>query len=114
MSQSESIPPFSGLREFEVGDYDRVLPLLLPIAQDGHAEAQCMMGNIDQLGLGSIAPDFQEAIAWYRRAAALGYGVASNNLAGMYLSGAGVPVDRDRARQLYAQAQAQGFIGGRA
>lgn len=111
MSQSNSIAPFSGLREFRTGDYDRVFPLLLIVAQDGHAEAQCMMGCIYQLGLGSVAPDFQAAIAWYSRAAALGYGVASNNLAGMYLSGAGVPVDRDRARQLYKQARSQGFTG---
>ncbi|NEQ23171.1 MAG: sel1 repeat family protein [Microcoleus sp. SIO2G3] len=114
MSQSDSIAPFPGLHEFEAGDYDRALPLLLIVAQDGHAEAQCMMGCIYQLGLGSVAPDFQAAIAWYNRAAAQGYGVDSNNLAGMYLSGAGVPANRDRSRQLYKQAQAQGFIGGRA
>ncbi|MBD2088323.1 sel1 repeat family protein [Microcoleus sp. FACHB-1515] len=112
MSHSDSIAPLPGQREFEAGKYDRALPLLLPVAQDGHAEAQCMIGCIYQLGLGSAAPDFHEAIAWYRRAAALGYGVASNNLAGMYLSGSGVPVDRDRARQLYEQARSQGFIGG--
>lgn len=110
MSQSESIAPFPGLHEFEVGDYDRALPLLLPVAQAGHAEAQCMIGCIYQLSLGSVAPDFQEAIAWYSRAAALGYGVASNNLAEMYLNGAGVPVDRDQARQLYKQARLQGFV----
>ena len=112
MSQFDSIAPFPGLREFEAGEYDRALPLLLPVAQAGHPEAQCMIGNIYQLGLGSVAPDFQAAIAWYSRAAALGYGVASNNLAGMYLSGVGVPVDRDRAWQLYEQARSQGFLAG--
>lgn len=112
MNQSESIVLFLGLREFVAGNYDRALPLLLPAAHDSHAEAQCMIGCIYQLGLGSVAPDFEEAIVWYSRAAALGYDVASNNLAGMYLSSVGVPVDGDRARQLYQQAQTQGFIGG--
>lgn len=112
MNQSESVNPFPGQREFEAGQYDRALPLLLPVAQAGYPEAQCMIGCIYQLGLGSAAPDSQEALLWYSRAAALGYGVASNNLAGMYLSGAGVPVDGDRARQLYEQARSQGFTGG--
>lgn len=111
MSQSEAIAPFLGQREFEAGEFDRALPLLLSVAQAGHPEAQCMIGNSYQLGLGRVSPDSQAAIAWCIRASALGYGVASNNLAGMYLSGEGVPVDRNRARQLYEQARSQGFGG---
>jgi len=109
VSHADSNPPSPGLSEFQAGNYDRALPLLWSLAQNGDAEAQCMVGNIYQLGLGSVVPDLHNAIVWYSRAAAQGYGVASNNLAGMYLVGAGVSADSEQAQQLYEQARAQGF-----
>jgi TPR repeat protein len=73
-----------GLAAFEARNYVNALRLLEPSAQLGHADAQCMIGNIYHLGLG-VPPDLEAAIQWYRKSAAQGYGVASNNLGGSRL-----------------------------
>lgn len=64
MNASDENSPFAGQSEFEAGETDRALPLLLPLALSGHAEAQCMVANIYHLGLGSVAPDIDRAIDW--------------------------------------------------
>ena len=95
-----SIP---GMQEFRAQDYAAALPLLLNSAELGEAEAQCLLGNIYQLGLGDTEVDELRAIAWYHRAANQGYGVATRNLAGMVW-----PVSREAAAALYQLAQQQG------
>ncbi|NJL22992.1 MAG: sel1 repeat family protein [Leptolyngbyaceae cyanobacterium SM1_3_5] len=112
MTERDANRPVPGVREFETEQYDRALPLLLPLAEQGYAEAQCMVGVIYQLGLGGVLVDPAIALHWYAQSAASGYGVASNNLAGMYLAGVGVPADRQRAQRLYEQARSQGFEHG--
>lgn len=57
MSRADFGTPFPGLSEFESVDYDRALLLLRPLAEQGHAEAQCMVANIYHLELGSVTPD---------------------------------------------------------
>lgn len=57
MSEMNAIRPFSGLREFEAEAYDRDLSLLLPLAEQGCAEAQCSFGIIYRLGLGGVSLD---------------------------------------------------------
>lgn len=93
-----------GIQEFRAQDYAAALPLLKRSAERGDAEAQCMLGNIYQLGLGESAIDEERAIAWYYRSANQGYGVATSNLAGMVW-----PVSREAAAALYQLAKEQGF-----
>ncbi len=83
-------------------DYDDVLTpkFLSLVAGRGDAEAQCILGNLYQLGLG-VDVDEAEAIKWYKASAEQGYGVASSNLAGM------LP---DEASFWYQKAKEQGFI----
>ena len=98
-----------GLAAFEAQNYVDALRLLELSARSGHAEAQCMIGNIYHLGLG-VPPDLEVAIQWYRKSAAQGYGVASSNLGGIALRGyADVPPDRVEAERLFRQAREQGF-----
>lgn len=92
-----------GIQEFRAQDYATALPLLRRSAEKGNAEAQCMLGNIYQLGLGETAVDEQAAIAWYYRAANQGYGVATSNLAGMVWS-----TSSEAAAALYQLARQQG------
>ena len=92
-----------GIQEFRNQDYAAALPLLAQAADAGDAEAQCMLGNIYQLGLGGVAVDELKAIAWYHRAANQGYGVATSNLAGMIW-----PVSSEAAAALYQLARQQG------
>ncbi|MEM8502295.1 MAG: sel1 repeat family protein [Cyanobacteria bacterium P01_D01_bin.1] len=75
-----SIP---GVEEFRAQQFTAALPLLLRSAQQGYAEAQCMLGNIYQLGIGDTEVNEAAAIHWYYQAARQGYSVATGNLAGM-------------------------------
>jgi TPR repeat protein len=90
--------------EYRSQNYDRALELLLPIAESGDAEAQCMVGTIYQLGLGSTEPNEAEAQKWYILSSDRGYGVASNNLATLFCQ-----TDRERAMKLYELAREQSF-----
>lgn len=72
-----------GVEEFRTQQFTVALPLLLKSAQQGYAEAQCMLGNIYQLGIGETEVNEAAAIHWYYQAAKQGYSVATGNLAGM-------------------------------
>ena len=53
------------------GDYTQALKLLRPLATKGHAGAQFNLGWMHESGQG-ITQDYQEALKWYRLAAAQG------------------------------------------
>lgn len=98
-----------GIRAFKTGDYTQALNLLKPFAERGDAEAQCIVGNIYHLGLG-VAKNGAEALKWYKESAKQGYAVASNNLAGIYLTGdCDVEIDREEAVKWHYLSKAQGF-----
>jgi TPR repeat protein len=71
-----------GLAALSKRNYAEAELLLLPAAEKGDALAQCLLGNLYQLGLG-VEVDTAKAISWYRKSAEQGYGLASSNLAGM-------------------------------
>ncbi len=96
-----------GIQEFRNQNYAEALPLLTGSAQKGDAEAQCLLGNIYQLGLGEIAIDEVAAMRWYHRAANQGYSAATNNLAGMLW-----PISREAATALRQLASQQGHQQG--
>ncbi|TLD39815.1 MAG: hypothetical protein JETT_3926 [Candidatus Jettenia ecosi] len=102
---------------WERGDYTRALSLIRPSAQRGEPWAQVRMGVAYELGVG-VTKNTQEAIAWYRKAAAqivdggwaegklvgakgkAGYFnqnsdalIAIHQISGLYLRGDGVPKD---------------------
>ena len=60
-----------------------------------------------ELGRGA-APDYTRAAEAYRKAAVLGYPLAQNNLARLYESGLGVPLDPVLAHVWYELAAASG------
>lgn len=93
-----------GINEFRNQRYAESLPLLTASAHQGDAEAQCLLGNLYQLGFGTVEINEAVAIQWYYRAASQGYGVATSNLAGMIW-----PVSSEAAAALYQLAQQQGF-----
>ena len=95
---------FPGYYEYTNRQYVKALPLLQPYAECGNTEAQVMLGTLYQLGLGTEV-DEARALAWYESASAQGYGLASNNLAGMrFIQG-----QIEDARRLYQLARNQGF-----
>ena len=91
-----------GLKEFRAQQFAEALPLLLASARQGDAEAQCMLGNMYQLGLGEVEVDEAAAIQWYYQAANQGYSTATSNLAGMVW-----PISREAAVALNQLAQHQ-------
>jgi TPR repeat protein len=94
-----------GLRSFGAKDYKTAHDLLIAFAEEGDSDAQAIIGNIYQLGLGGIAVDEERAVEWYSRAAIQGNGVASNNLGtSAFLRG-----DREKAEKWYNLARSQGF-----
>jgi TPR repeat protein len=99
-----------GLSAFESEDYLRAFHILMPIAESGNAEAQCMIANIYHLGLG-LEQDISAAVKWYKKSAEQGYGVASNNLAGILRAGThGGEPDAAAAKYWYQKAREQGFL----
>lgn len=81
----------------------------MPFANKGLAEAQCMIGSMYHLSLGTTA-NGPEAVKWYCKAAEQGYAVAYNNLGSLYTTGMpGVTADPSKARECYRKAAELGF-----
>ena len=96
-----------GLAAFEAKDYLNAFRLLKPIADQGDAEAQCLIGNMYQLGLG-LERNVLEAVKWYKKSANQGYSVASNNLAEIFMVGdQGVAIAPAEAEKWYQKARKQ-------
>lgn len=93
-----------GIAAFDRQDYDEALRLLMPIAHQGNAEAQTIIGNLYHLGLG-VKQNLDEAATWYHHASRQGYGLASSNLAGIELQKG----NRVEAERLFNLARQQGF-----
>ena len=64
---------------YERGDYTIAERLLRPLAEQGHAGAQTMLGSMYGEGQG-VPQDDQEALKWYRKAAEQGHAGAQVNL----------------------------------
>jgi TPR repeat protein len=94
---------------FQSGHYPLALRLLKPLAEDGNAEAQCMIATIYHLGLGHEVNGV-EALKWYFESAKQGYPVASNNLGTIFLMGdCGVEANHLEAARWYQLSREQGF-----
>ena len=62
------------------------LRIWMQTAEGGDAEAQTMVGEIYERGLG-VPPDYAAAASWYQKAADKGYSRALFNLATLYERG---------------------------
>jgi len=91
-------------------DYD-ALPLaeLTQMAEAGNAAAQTNLGFRHAAGEG-LPQDFQEAIKWFRKAAAKGQVKAEFSLGSIYDSGEGVERDLKEAAKWYRKAATRGFL----
>jgi TPR repeat protein len=98
-----------GLKEFDSGDYARAFATLMPIAESGEPEAQCLIANMYQGGYG-VEKNIITSIQWYEKSANQGYGVASNNLGEIFFAGEDtIPSDKEKAVFWYKKAEQQGF-----
>ncbi len=88
---------------YDRADYASSLKVWLPQAKGGDIEAQVVLGEMYEKGLGSIA-DPVIAAQWYRKAAAQGSSRAQINLGHLYEKGLGVEQSLPEALNWYRKA----------
>lgn len=88
---------------YDRADLRSALTAWLPLAEQGDFEAQVIVGEMYERGMG-VAADFASALAWYRRAADAGNRRAQINLGYLYERGLGVPADAAIALDWYRRA----------
>jgi uncharacterized protein len=88
-------------------DYESGIRLLRPLAEQGDALAQFILGFMYGEGKG-VPQDHEKAVKWYRLAADQGYAAAQNNLGIRYSNGWGVPKDEAQAVAWFRRAAEQG------
>jgi hypothetical protein len=86
----------AGLRAAHEGDYEAAVAEWRPVAQDGNARAEFLLGLAYRTGKG-VAQDPANAVRWFQKAAAQGNVDAQSALGTMLLIGEGVPADYSRA-----------------
>jgi TPR repeat protein len=105
-------PAIAGPREdadaaYSRQDYATTLRLLKPLADQGDADAQNLLGLMYGNGQG-VPKDDAQAVKWYRLAADQGGALAQVSLGLMYAEGQGVPKDDAQAVKWYRLAADQG------
>ena len=68
---------------YDEGDYARALKQLMPLVEQGDADAQLLLGRMYDKGKG-VPKDFVEASRWYRKAAEQGHAVAQTHLVAVF------------------------------
>ena len=93
-----------GVVAHAMGQYDKALQTLLPLAQtSNHALAQYYLGIMYSNGQG-VPQDFKEASKWFHNAAQQGTAQAQFRLGELYASGKGVPQDFEQAYAWFSVA----------
>ena len=98
-----------GFIAYQSGDYATALREWTPLAKQGHADAQFLIGTMYSDGGIGVPQDYKTAVKWYRLAAKQGYASAQNNLGNRYLKGQGVPQDYKTAVKWFRLAAKQGL-----
>lgn len=98
----------AGAAAYDAGDDATAMREWAPLAELGDAGAQFALGTLYESGRGVPAVDLEQAVAWYRAAAAQGQPSAQNNLALLYAAGRGVPRNPFTAADLWQKAATAG------
>jgi TPR repeat protein len=97
-------PLENGIAAYLKSDFATAQRLLRPLAEDGDARAQLVLGVMCETGLG-MTQDYKAAATWYRKAADQGNARAQYNLGTLYERGDGVPRDEVQALKWYTLAE---------
>jgi TPR repeat protein len=101
-------PAEAAYAAYEKGDHVTALRRLRPIAQQGDARAQFLLGSIYYTAPGNLRDD-AEAAKWFDLAAHQGDAAAEFRLGLMYSEGQGVPQDHAEAARWYRRAADKGY-----
>jgi len=92
---------------YQSGDFATALQELIPLAEEGHVDAQFGLAWMYESGEG-VPQDYKTAVKWYTLAAEQGDALAQYNLGQMYRKGEGIPQDFTMALKWYTLAAEQG------
>jgi uncharacterized protein len=97
---------------FQSGDHAAAAKIVTKAAEAGNAVAQLRLALMYDQGDG-VKPDWRQAVAWYRRAAALGEPESQNQMGTFYEAGdSGFDENWDLAAKLYEVSAMQGWRAG--
>ena len=99
----------NGVAAYNRSDSATAWRLLLPLAEQGDATAQALVGNMYGRGLG-VTYDRTEAVRWWRKAAEQGDASAEEELGTKFFFGDGVQRDHSEAAKWFRKAAEQGGI----
>jgi len=91
-----------------LGDFQTALPIFFTLAQQGHADAQHVLGKAYFNGDGVLEVSSKSAVKWYTKAAEQGHDKAQMDLAMMYDYGMGVQENNETAVSWYTKSADQG------
>lgn len=102
-----------GVAAYNQQDFATALRELQPLATQGEAKAQFILGFMHELGQG-VPRNPAEAVSWYRKAAEQGQVAAQYNLSIMYETGEGVSQNFAEAAKWYKTAALRGLAKAQA
>ena len=79
-----------GITAYQAKEFSKAMEMLVPLANDGIAEAQFYVGMMYDFGKGTIQDDIR-ASGWYEKAAKQGHAGAQFGVARMWDQGEGIP-----------------------
>jgi TPR repeat protein len=109
-------PLEDGIKAAERGDFESARQLWEPLAEQGNANAQLLVGRLYERGEG-VNQNYNEALKWYRLAAAQGNNFARLVVGSFYYAGRGVTKNYEEAFKWFLKAaegglpQAQSNLG---
>ncbi|MBI4968369.1 MAG: SEL1-like repeat protein [Rhodospirillales bacterium] len=98
-----------GVEKLKKGEYEAAFYEFLPLAEQGDANAQLLLGTMYSQGKG-VPNDLGEARKWYQRAALQNNPAAQFALGDILAQGKGVPMDLDEALVWFRRAANQGHV----
>ncbi len=102
--------PETGAEAYDRGDYATALKEWRPLAEQGDAQAQALLGELYMRGEG-VAPDNAEAAKWFHLAAEQVQAFAQYSLGVIYTYGVGAPRNYVQAHKWYSLAAARSSPG---
>jgi TPR repeat protein len=100
------------LKEYHLGHHQEAVRLWKLSAAEGDSQSQFALGALYAEGdtLAGEAPDYVQAMSWYRKAADQGHAAAQFNLGIFYASGQAVSRDLAEAARWWQPAALQGHV----
>lgn len=98
-----------GVEKLKKGEYEAAFYEFLPLAEQGDANAQLLLGTMYSQGKG-VPNDLGEARKWYQRAALQNNPAAQFALGDILAQGKGITMDLDEALVWFRRAANQGHV----